>query len=273
MQAAFHGESFSIWLPGKPRQGRPKKKTEPDLASVVAAAALRVREMLRACHEEKLRRQLESPYYAAIAAAPLESLGASTIELLRHGMRLPEAAAVAVAQIESDAYGRLSVSLGGTYEEGLARFRSDRLNHEQHRKAMAALPKWKWQRDAKGNWLPVPYEPGLAALFRLSGYKGQRRRTERQNRIRRFVTGIVRDEMPEASEAEIRREVSSRLSLYRRRGFPREVFRAAILWVNEQQKAHTSNVRRAARAKGVAGKRAKQKKLKKEFAAGRGRLS
>jgi hypothetical protein len=263
MQAAFHGESLGILLPVKPRRGRPKKKTKPDLATIVADATLRLRVMLRACHEEKLRRQRESPCYAAIAATTLESLGTSTIELLRLGKSLPEAVAAAVEQIESHAYGELSKSLGGTYEEGLARFRSDQLKHEQHRKAMAALPVWKWQRDAKGNWLPVPYEAGLTALFPRPKYKGERRRTMWQARITRFLTGIVRDEMPESSDVQIREAVSLRLAQYRRHGFPREVFRAAILWVNEQQKVHTSNVRRVAGAK-VAGRRGLKKKRKVE---------
>ena len=259
MQAAFHSESLGVLLPGKPSRGRPKKRTEPDPATIGVDAALRLRVTLRACHTEKLRRQRESPCYAAIAATTLESLGPSTIQLLSRGKSLPEAAAAAVAQIESDAYGRLSVSLGGTYEEGLARFVSDQLKHEQHRKAMTALPIWKWQRDAKGNWLPVPYETGLTVLFPLPGYKGERRRTERHTRITRFLAAIVRDEMPESSEIQIRRAVSSRLSLYRRHGFPREVFRAAVLWVNEQQKAHTSDVRRAAGARGIARKKRSRK--------------
>jgi hypothetical protein len=275
MQAAFHGESLGILLPVKPRgRGRPKKKTEPDLATTVGDASLRMQVMLRACHEEKLKRQRESPCYAAIAATTLESLGTSTIELLRLGKSLPEAVAAAVEQIESHAYGELSKSLGGTYEEGLARFRSDQLKHEQHRQAMAALPVWKWQRDAKGNWLPVPYEAGLTALFPRPKYKGKRRRTMWQARITRFLTEIVRDEMPESSEVQIREAVSLRLAQYRRHGFPREVFRAAILWVNEQQKVHTSNVRRVAGAK-VAERRGvkKREKLKKVFGAGRGRFS
>ena len=112
MQTTLHDKSLGISLLGKSRRGRPKKSPEPNPATVVTTAIRRLWKILRACHEEKWRRQRESSCYAAIAAIPLESLGRSTIELLRQGKSLPEAANIAVTQIECDAYRRLWVSRG-----------------------------------------------------------------------------------------------------------------------------------------------------------------
>ena len=144
MQTALHDKSLGISLLGKSRRGRPKKSPEPNPATVVTTAIGRLWKILRACHEEKWRRQRESPCYAAIADTPLESLGITTIELLRRVKSLPKAVGLAVTQIECDAYRRLWVSRGGSHKQGVSWFLLTKSN----------------MRNIVRKWQPCPWGSG-----------------------------------------------------------------------------------------------------------------
>jgi hypothetical protein len=285
MQASCHDASL-VSLPVKPRRGRPKKKTEPNTSTIAAKAAVRLWKILMACHEEKWRRQRESPCYAAIATAPLDSLGRSTIELLRQGTSLPEAVSIAVTQIECDAYRRLWVSLGGTHGEGVEWFLHEQEQHEQHYETLSKIPKGEWQQG-------MSFEDGLEALFPLESrkrpgrtdYRGTRRRREQRKRFKDLLIGFVLGEHPRVLAAEEGRNrpekerlehlmndkikvgdpvsekkkieplsrnerlallskeeqkgiviAGKRLRTMERTGIPRELFRAAKLWVTTRAK-------------------------------------
>ncbi|MGA7881756.1 MAG: hypothetical protein WBL40_02875 [Terrimicrobiaceae bacterium] len=175
-------------------------------AAMVAEATRHTREFLLACHDEKWRKQKTSPCYEPIAKAPLADIARRTLTLMCNGsVPQDKALALVITEIEAEDYARAEMALGGTYEEGIEKFRLSRQTHANHLDQLARMPKWEWQHDEQGN-KPVPFEDGLKTLFPLPGWKGARRRDEQVRRFTDFLTGIVRDEHSNAVAAEEERE-------------------------------------------------------------------
>ena len=171
--------------------------------AMVAEATRRTREFLLACHDEKWRRQKTSPCYEAIAKVPLADIARRTLAFMRNGsVAQDKALSLVITQIEAEDYARAEMALGGTYEEGIEKFRLSRQTHANRLEQLARMPKWEWQHDEQGNKRSVPFEDGLKTLFPLPGWKGARRRDEQVRRFTDFLIGIVRDEHSNVVAAE-----------------------------------------------------------------------
>jgi hypothetical protein len=270
----------------------PKDEGKVSHAAIVAEAAQRTREFLLACHDEKRRRQKDSPCH--IAEASLAEFARRTLTLMCNGpMPQDKAIALVIAQIEAEGH---AAALGGTYEEGIEKFRLSQQEHANHLAQLARMPKWEWQRDERGKLRPgQQLDPALKALFPPPGFEGKRARTERLRRFSLFVMSVVRDELPNVVAAEeertrlmqdekrrgvpkekrskplsehekwglvskeelgrIEAETGRRLEKMKREGIPPELLMSAILWVPLWYDEHKSHERKNASDKAHAAKK------------------
>jgi hypothetical protein len=253
--SALHSEllenPYFIPLTARNRWRSKEDEADHDALAIRASqeAEYRVTTLLAVCHREKWRRQRTSPCYEAIVNTPLLYIARSTLSFICAGLNLKEAAAAAVTHIEAEDYGRIETSLGGSYEDGVEKFRRSRQAHKNHLKQVARMPKWDWQYDEQGNKRPVPFEDGLKALFPLPGCKGKRAQAERRKRFSAFLLDAIRDEHPDWKEEQLSAEAETRLEAMRHDDIPPVLFRAAILWVNELHRRRVSAMRsKASRA-------------------------
>ena len=149
----------------------------------------------------------ESPCHEAITKTPLPQIAKFALDLRRGSdMPLSESVAAAVTHIECEYYVRVEMSLGGSYTEGIEKFRLSRQAHANHLEQRAGMPKWEWQHDERGNKRSVPFKDGLKALFPVFGNRGKRAHAMRIKRFLHFLVGVVRDERPKVAAAEEERE-------------------------------------------------------------------
>jgi hypothetical protein len=134
--SALHSELLQDphGIPLGARNWRRSEEEETDNDALVVRASQeaeqRVTKLLATCHGEKWRRQKTSPCYEAIANTRLLAIARLTLTVIRdEGLGLKEAAAAAVTHIEAEDYGRIEESLGGSYEEGIRKFRQSRQDH------------------------------------------------------------------------------------------------------------------------------------------------
>jgi hypothetical protein len=186
---------------------RPPNEDGATHDEMVVHAATRVRRLLAVCRDEKWRRLKTSPCCEAIAKTPLPQIARLALALMRgRGMPSSEAVCAAVTQVECEDYVRVEMALGGSYLDGIEKFRLSRQTHTNYLKQLAGMPKWEWQHDKRGNKRFVPFEDRLKALFPVSGNRGKRAHEMRIERFLHFLVSVARDENPKVVAAEEGRE-------------------------------------------------------------------